>query len=76
MTIAAPTITRSSFQESDSYDPFSQSRPNTNLCRPSLVKRKGLPGFKVGSDWRFTSRVLRSGRQHSTPGGEGQALKV
>ena len=30
------TITRSSFQEPDCYDHFSQSLRNTDLCRPSL----------------------------------------
>jgi len=34
--IAAPTITRSSFQEPDCYDHFSQSLRYTDLCRPSL----------------------------------------
>ena len=42
--LAAPTITRPTFQEPDSYDHFSQSRPNTNLCRPSLVACNGKIG--------------------------------
>ena len=37
-TIAASTITRSLFQEPDSYNCFSQLLPNTDLCRPSLVR--------------------------------------
>jgi len=36
-TIAGLTITRSSFQEPDCYEHFSQSLRNTDLCRPSLV---------------------------------------
>jgi cytochrome d ubiquinol oxidase subunit I len=36
-TIAGLTITRSSFQEPDCYDHFSQSLGNTDLCRPSLI---------------------------------------
>lgn len=37
MTIADPTITRSSFQEPNCYDCFSQSLADTDLCRPSLT---------------------------------------
>ena len=36
-TIAGLTITRSSFQEPDCYEHFSQSLRNTDLCRPSLM---------------------------------------
>ena len=36
-TIATPTATRSSSQEPDCYDCFSQSLRDTDLCRPSLA---------------------------------------
>jgi hypothetical protein len=45
-TIAAPTITRPSFQEPDCYDHFSQSLPNTDLCRPSLALG-GVQGAEI-----------------------------
>ena len=41
-TIAGLTITRSSFQEPDCYDHFSQSLRNTDLCRPSLAVERNF----------------------------------
>jgi hypothetical protein len=67
-TIAGLTITRSSFQEPDCYDHFSQSLRNTDLCRPSLapctlifelavaISRRSWEVSSIATAPRFSSR--------------------